>query len=164
MNEQEILSGVPDLSLPTKAPSMAQYHHRPMTLHPAALYTLVDLSDGKLELLQRECPTGCFDTGDKTGNSVRPAPQARFVGQPLRAVFDYHLELGKQDEYEPRWFIATVDQTKEDWETKGGILVTLDDDDLACHVDQFRIAARDAGLSVVNLQIGNTSWYEEKEC
>ncbi|KAI0452518.1 hypothetical protein F5B21DRAFT_483262 [Xylaria acuta] len=150
----------PDLSLPAKAPSMARYHDEPMTLHPAALYTLVDLTDAEAEDLERECEAGCIDTGNERGTSVHLALQPRFVGQPLRAVFDYHLELGTQNTFEPRYFIAAVE---EDWQTKGVILVTLDDDELDCNVDSFRIKAADAGLSVVNLQIGNSSWVEEKD-
>ncbi|ETS81872.1 hypothetical protein PFICI_06874 [Pestalotiopsis fici W106-1] len=154
------MSQHPDLSLPTRAPSMARYHDQPMTLHPAALYTLVDLTDAEFQALQDECESGCLETGHERGTSVRPAPQSRFVGQPLRAVFDYHVGLGAQDTFEPRYFIAAVEK---DWRVKGVILVTLDDDDLECKVDKFRINAVDSGLSIVNLQIGNSSWDEEKE-
>jgi hypothetical protein len=149
-----------DLSLPARAPSMARYHDQPMTLHPAALYTLVDLTDAEFQELQDECEAECLETGHERGTSVRPAPQSRFVGQPLRAAFDYHVDLGTQDTYEPRYFIAAVEK---DWRVKGVILVTLDDDDLECKVDKFRVKAVDSGLSIVNLQIGNTSWDEEKE-
>ncbi|KAI0122358.1 hypothetical protein F4814DRAFT_408456 [Daldinia grandis] len=150
-----------DLSLPAKAPSMARYHDEPMTLHPAALYTLVDLDDAELSCLERECESQCVATGSEPGTSVRLAPRSRFVGQPLRAVFDYHLELGTHNTFEPRYFIATHEK---DWRTKGVILVTLDDDELDCNVDSFPIKAADAGLSVVNLQVGNSSWGEEKDC
>ncbi|KAI1182562.1 hypothetical protein F5B17DRAFT_449499 [Nemania serpens] len=154
------MSGSPDLSLPAKAPSMARYHDQPMTLHPTALYTLLDLTDAELADLARECETGCVDTGSEPGQCVRPAPQPRFVGQPLRAVLDYHLELGTQDTFEPRYFIAAVEKS---WQTRGVILVTLDDDELDCNVDSFRIKAVDSGLTVANLQIANSSWDEEKE-
>ncbi|KAI3331714.1 hypothetical protein HD806DRAFT_478098 [Xylariaceae sp. AK1471] len=154
------MSENPDLSLPAKAPSMARYHDEPMSLCPAALYTLVDLTDAELGDLERECEAGCIDTGNERGTGVRLAPQPRFIGQPLRAVFDYHLELGTQNTFEPRYFIAVVEQ---DWRTKGVMLVTLDDDELDCNVDSFRIKAVDAGLSVMNLQIGNSSWDEEKD-
>jgi hypothetical protein len=154
------MSENPDLSLPAKAPSMARYHDEPMTLRPAALYTLVDLTHAELGDLERECEAGCIDTGNERGTGVRLAPQPRFVGQPLRAVFDYHLELGTQNTFEPRYFITVVE---ENWRNKGVILVTLDDDELDCNVDSFRIKAVDAGLSVMNLQIGNSSWDEEKD-
>ncbi|KAI8958019.1 hypothetical protein F5Y11DRAFT_337575 [Daldinia sp. FL1419] len=155
------MSDTPDLSLPAKAPSMERYHDAPMSLHPAALYTLVDMDDTELADLVRECESGCVDTGNDPGNSVRFAPRSNFVGQPLRAVFDYHLELGLQDTFDPCYFIAAV---WKDWKTNGVIMVTLDDDDLECNVDKFRIKAADSGLSIVNLQIGNSSWEEEKEC
>ncbi|KAF3059650.1 hypothetical protein GL218_04321 [Daldinia childiae] len=148
-----------DLSLPAKAPSMACYHDVPMTLHPVALYTLVDLDDVELGYLERECESECVVIGSEPGTSVRLAPRSRFVGQPLRAVFDYHLELGPQNTFEPRYFIAT---SEKNWQTKGVILVALDDDKLECNVDSFRIKAADVGLSIVNLQIGNSSWNEEK--
>ncbi|KAI1130676.1 hypothetical protein F5Y10DRAFT_289072 [Nemania abortiva] len=154
------MSDHPDLSLPAKAPSMARYHNEPMTLRPAALYTLVDLTDAELTDLERECEAGCIDTGNERGTCVRLAPRPRFVGQPLRAVFDYHLELGTQNTFEPRYFIAAVEKA---WQSRGVILVTLDDDELDCNVDSFRIKAPDSGLSVVNLQIANSSWDEEKE-
>ena len=64
---------------------MARYHDEPMTLHPAALYTLVDLTDAELGDLERECEAACVDTGNERGTSVRLASQPRFVGQPLRA-------------------------------------------------------------------------------
>ncbi|KAI0180578.1 hypothetical protein GGR52DRAFT_531884 [Hypoxylon sp. FL1284] len=154
------MSDHPNLSLPAKAPSMARYHNEPETLYPAALYTLVDLTDAELDTLRHKCEEGCVETGHEQGTSVRPAPEPRFVGQPLRAVFDYHLELGTQGSFEPRYFIAAVGK---DWRARGVVIVALDDDDLECNVDSFRIKAEDTGLMVANLQIGNTSWDEEKE-
>ncbi|KAH7317013.1 hypothetical protein B0I35DRAFT_434405 [Stachybotrys elegans] len=154
------MSDRPNLSLPARAPSMIRYHDQPMELHPVALYTLVELSDAELGDLQRECESACVDLGHEPGNCVRPAPQSRFVGEPLRAVFDYHLDLGTQNTYDPRYFVVAVGK---DWRTEGVVLVTLDDDDLDCVVDQYRTKAADAGLSVVNLQIGNSSWSEEKD-
>ncbi|KAL1864936.1 hypothetical protein Plec18167_009609 [Paecilomyces lecythidis] len=152
------MSDNPDLSLPAKAPSLDAYYGE--SQNPVALYILVDLTDEELQELQRECETGCIETGNEPDSCVRPAPRPRFVGQPLRAVFDYHLEVVKQKTYEPRYFIAAVDK---DWRAKGVILVTLDDDELEGNVDSFRIKAVDSGLIVVNLQIGNLGWEEEKE-
>ena len=139
---------------------MARYHDEPMALHPAALYSLVDLTDAELGDLERECEVACVDTGNEQGTSVRLASQPRFVGKSLRTVFDYHLELGKQNTFEPRYFIVAVDK---EWRNRGVLLVTLDDDELDCNVDSFRIKAIDAGLTVVNIQTGNSSWAEEKE-
>ncbi|KAI8623107.1 hypothetical protein F5Y19DRAFT_482064 [Xylariaceae sp. FL1651] len=119
------MSDTPNLSLPDKAPLMAHYHDEPMTLYPAALYTLVDLTDTELGSLELECEAGCIDAGGKQGTS---------------RVLAY--------------FIAVVEKH---WQTKGVMMVTLDDDELDCNVDSFRIKAADAGLSIMNLQIGNSS-------
>jgi hypothetical protein len=128
------MSSRPDLSLPAKAPGMKRYHDQSMSLLPAALYTFVDLTDAELQDLQRECEKGCLETGHEPDSSVRPAPQPRFVDQPLRAVLNYHLELGTHEAYDLTYFIAVVEK---DWEGKGVILATLDDNDLECNVDLF---------------------------
>ncbi|KAI0436215.1 hypothetical protein F4803DRAFT_246727 [Xylaria telfairii] len=156
------MAAYPDLSLPTEAPSsMSQYRaHQPANSNPTALYTLVDMTDDELADLARECEAACVETGSERGSCVRPAPQPRFVGQPLRAVFDYHLELAKQITYEPEYFIAAIDK---DWRGRGVILVTLNDDDDMWRVQSYRTKASDAGLTVINLQIGNTGWDEERD-
>ncbi|KAI1823320.1 hypothetical protein F4861DRAFT_334462 [Xylaria intraflava] len=163
------MSGIPDLSLPAKAPSMTHCYHRHGDLLTAAIYTLADLTDAEIEDLQRECETGCIETGHPPGRSARPAPQPRFVGQPLRAVFDYHLEMVTQNAFEPVYFIVAVEK---DWKSKGVILVTLRDDSndeaeydekAEGNVDLFRVKAVDTALIIVNLQIGNMGWSEEKD-
>ncbi|KAB2572014.1 hypothetical protein DBV05_g9314 [Lasiodiplodia theobromae] len=152
----------PDLSLPPTAP-VERYRDEPMSLLPTALYTLVELSDAELDELQRECESEIPDAtpGD---NVRRPADtQARFVGSPLRAVYDYHLELGPLHTFDPIYFIVA---TNKEWKTRGVLLVTLDDgnvDEPGCKTDSFFIKAGDAGLTVSNLQIGNSDWFEEKE-
>lgn len=83
------------------------------------------------------------------------------MDRPLRDVFEYHLELGAEQIYDPIYFIVA---TVRDWKKEGVLLVTLDDDNLECKVDSFQIKAEASGLSVVNLQIANSSWDEEKEC
>lgn len=82
-----------DLSLPAKAPSPARIHEEPPGLLPTALYTLVDLFEDGLRRSQEDCESWCIETGKEPDESVQVAPRARFVGQPLRAVFDYHVEL-----------------------------------------------------------------------
>ncbi|KAI2605090.1 uncharacterized protein GGS25DRAFT_503487 [Hypoxylon fragiforme] len=150
------MSDTPDLSLPVKSP---EYDNN-TALTPAPIYTLVDLTDTELADLQRVCEAECIDTGNEPGANVRIAPQPRFIGQPLRAVFDHHLELVKEKKFEPRWFIAVADK---EWRSKGVILVTLDDDELERNVDSFRIRAANTGLTVANLQVANSDWAEEKE-
>ncbi|KAI1308369.1 hypothetical protein F5Y03DRAFT_350827 [Xylaria venustula] len=156
------MSAYPDLSLPTEAPSwMAQYSaQQPAIYNPTALYSLADMTDDELADLERECEAACVELGSERGSCVRLAPEARFVGQPLRAVFEYHLELAKQITYEPEYFIAAVDK---DWRARGVILVTLNDDDAMWHVQSYRTKASDAGLTVINLQIGNLGWDEERD-
>ncbi|KAH9842593.1 uncharacterized protein C8Q71DRAFT_209705 [Rhodofomes roseus] len=156
------MANIPDLSLPETAPSVARYRDQPSELLPAALYTLVDLPDDELRELQRICETGCIDTGSSPGDSVRIAPQPHFVGQPLRAVFDSHLQLADlhDNQYDPTYFIVAIEQN---WRDRGVLLVALDDDDLECKVDSCRFKAEDSGLNVANLQISNMGWSELKE-
>ena len=74
---------------------MAPYLEHTLNLPPAALYTLVDLIDAELEDCQRECESGCVKDESYCGTCARLAPQPRFIGQPLRAVFDYqHSQRG----------------------------------------------------------------------
>ena len=148
----------PDLTLPAKAPGMERYHHTPMKLLPVALYTIVDLTDDELRELREECESKCNQEPEST---VRLAPRCKFLGEPLRGVFDYHLELGRAGVYDPTYFIAAISR---DWREEGILVVTLDtDDELECNVDSFRIKAEESGLSMVNLQIGNSDWPEQKE-
>ncbi|KAI0388318.1 hypothetical protein F5Y17DRAFT_453308 [Xylariaceae sp. FL0594] len=156
------MSANPDLTLPVEAPSsLAQYRAQQPAKHNAtALYTLTDMTDDELADLERECEAACVETGSERGSCVRLAPQARFVGQPLRAVFDYHVELASRITYEPEYFIAAVDK---DWRTTGVVLVALNHDDDDRPVRSYRTKPSDAGLTVVNLQIGNSSWDEERD-
>lgn len=146
-----------DLTLPPTAP-VTRYHEEPMSLLPAALYTLVDLSDNDLRELQRVCESGCPDS--QPGDNVRLSPQPRFVGRSLHAVYESHVELGEQREYDPIYFIVAI---HEDWRQNGVLLVALDDGDLQCKTDSFVIKASDCGPTIVNLQIGNSEWEAEKE-
>lgn len=98
-----------DLSLPPTAP-VERYRDEPMSLRPTALYTLVKLSDLELDDLQRECESGIPDAtpGD---NIRRPIDtQVRFVGSPLRAVYEHHLELGPRYIFDSIYFIVVTDR------------------------------------------------------
>lgn len=141
---------------------MARFHNEPMGLLPTALYTLIDLSSEDLQRIQQACESECVANGNEPNSSVRIAPQPTFAGQPLQAVLDYHTELSSRAplEFNPHNFITVTD---EDWQTKGVLLVTLDDDDLECNTDSFYIKAADAGLSVLNILVGNSDWTEQKE-
>lgn len=151
----------PDLSLPPTAP-VERHRDEPMELLPAVLYTLVDLSDAELDELQRVCESQIPDVD--LGANVRRPPESRFVGRSLRAVYDYHLELGSQRTFDPIYFVVA---TAKDWKRKGVLLVTLDDGDFdtpGCKTDSFFIKPAESGLSFVNIQIGNSDWFEEREC
>ena len=137
---------------------MERYHDTPMQTLPIALYTIVELTDDELRELREACESKCEAEPD---TSVRLAPRPKFVAEPLRAVFDYHLELGRAGVYDPTYFVAA---TSRDWRSEGVLVVTLDtDDELDCNVDSFRIRAGESGLSIINLQIGNSDWGEQKE-
>ncbi|GME28209.1 hypothetical protein F4677DRAFT_407680 [Neofusicoccum parvum] len=154
------MSTTSDLSLPRTAPSVARYHNQSLDLLHVALYTLVDLSDAELDQLQQTCEQENIECGSDPGSVVRIAqPQARFVGQPLRAVFDNHVALPEPLAFDPFYFLVAVDR---DWKTKGVLLVALDDENLRCRVDSVLVRARDAGLAVANLQIANEDWAEVK--
>ncbi|KAL3420324.1 hypothetical protein PVAG01_08823 [Phlyctema vagabunda] len=152
------MSTRPDLTLPARAPSIERLHDQPMELRPAALYTLISLSDTELEDLRLACERDTLPT--QPGANIRLAPRPRFLGDNLRAVFDYHLQLGTEGVFDPVYFLVAIDR---DWENKGVLIVTLDDDDLECKVDKFCSFAPDAGLTIVNLQISNVDWSEAKE-
>ncbi|GAB1310885.1 hypothetical protein MFIFM68171_01095 [Madurella fahalii] len=157
------MSEQPDLSLPPTAPSVSRYHDQPMELRPAALYTLVDLSDEELQELQHTCESKSSVPTFNPGSNIRLPPRHRFVGEPLRAAFDYHLELNDSDQstFDPIHFVVAF---LKDWRADGVLLVTLDDDDLECKTDSFKVRAQDSGVIIVGIQLGNTDWSESKEC
>lgn len=153
-----------DLSLPSQWPSEARFDS--INLVPAPLYTLVDLTEDELQQVHQACESGCVENGNEPNTSVRIAPQPRFIRQPLRAVFDHHVEMRTRDaalEFDPKHFIVVVDEA---WQRKGVLMVTLDDEESEGsndrNVDSFIIKAGDAGLSIVNIQVGNMDWAELK--
>ena len=145
----------PDLSLPQTVPEVERYHHQKMGILPFALYTLFDMSDNDLTQLCVACESPYEDEG-----TVRRAPRSKFTEEPLQAIVDYHLELGRSGEYHPTYFIVAVHQ---DWKSKGVIVVTLDDDELECRPDLLWTQAEESGILLVNLHMANTDWYEAKE-
>lgn len=134
---------------------MARLHDKSGTLNPYVIYLLVNMSDDEAAHLRSICNTEC-----PNDNYVVLAPQSKFISGPLTKVVDYHVQMTMNGQYEPRHFLAVADK---DWEDKGILIVTLDDDDRECKTDLFRIKAKDSGVSLCNLQIGNTDWYELKE-
>lgn len=154
----EVMATPLDLTLPTGTIFALRYRDQPMQTRPAALYTLVDVTDVELQEIREICESKC--EAPNPGVNVRLPPQAKFVGESLRAVFDYHLELGGGNTFDPMHFIAAIDRN---WRANGVLLVTLDNGDQECKVDSFCIRAEDSGLTVVNIQIGNSDWSEQKE-
>lgn len=151
-----------DLSLPSRWPSEARFEQ--MDLLPCALFTLVDLTEDELERVRQACEAACIETGSEPNSSVRIASQPRFIEQPLRAVFNHHVEWRSRDaplEFDPKLFIVVVDV---DWQQKGVLIVTLDDEEEeGGNVDSFLTRAEDVGHIIGNVQIGNMGWDELKE-
>lgn len=146
----------PDLSLPDRVPEMERYHEA--NLLPFALYTLCDLNERDLTQLCMVCQSKCqLNEGQA---QVLPPPQSHFVGQPLRAIVDYHVGLARNGRFDPRYIIVAA---YRDWESHGVLVVTLNDDDFVCRPDSLWSKAEESGLTLVNLQILNTDWYEAKE-
>lgn len=141
-------------TLPDHVPEMSQDHSSNGRLNPFALYILADCLDDLptvLEVTNSLCPTNDY---------VKPAPHVAFPGSDLKQVIDYHISLGFVPGYDYRWFLAV---TSTDWRKTGILIVTLDDDDMECKPDAFFIKPEDSGIVLVNLQVGNTDWYEVKE-
>ncbi|KAK3988875.1 hypothetical protein QBC44DRAFT_292281 [Cladorrhinum sp. PSN332] len=152
----------PDMTLPPTAPSVGHFHDKPMELRPAALYTLIDLTDTELQELRQVCESET--STDTPGSNVCLAPRPRFVDEPLRAILDYHLEQNQQNNQnpplDPTHFIVAF---TKDWKRNGVLLVTLDDDDLECKTDSFKIKAEHSGITFIGIRIGNTDWSEAKD-
>ncbi|KND92804.1 hypothetical protein TOPH_02828 [Tolypocladium ophioglossoides CBS 100239] len=146
-----------DLTFPPTVPAVGRYHETPECLSPAALYSLIELSDDELRELRSACES---EYVDEANGNVRLAHRTRFVGETLQAIVDYHLEHCHGEEYDPIRFIVAV---SKDWNEDGVLLVTLDDDELACQPDKIRLKAKRAGLAVANLQIANMDWEDFKE-
>ena len=70
----------------------------------------------------------------------------------------YHVELGAEGQFDPKYFIVCV---HEDSYTV--VVVTLDHDDRECTPDLLWIDINESGSICANLQIANISWYEAKE-
>jgi len=139
-----------DLSLPKSVPDMARYQDRPMTLNAFAIYNLID-DEKELSDLIEECHSQC-PRDDYI--YLREAPGIT----SLESLIDFHLDTTVPDSFDPNLFLVVTDL---DWQRKGLMIVTLDDDE--GRPDKFTLKAADSGILLINLQIGNTDWYEAKE-
>ncbi|KAI4734394.1 hypothetical protein E4T50_15073 [Aureobasidium sp. EXF-12298] len=139
-----------DLSLPDSVPAMAQHSDRPMTLDSFALYILVDTETEHSHLIEEchaQCPRDDYIY-------FRKAPDVN----SLKTLIDFHLTTTVSDGFDPNLFLVVTDLN---WQQKGVCIITLSDDD--GKPDMFQIKAEDSGIVLINLQIGNTDWYEARE-
>ncbi|KAG9693743.1 hypothetical protein KCU95_g6216, partial [Aureobasidium melanogenum] len=139
-----------DLSLPDSVPEMGRYEDRPMTLDSFAIYNLLESQNEPPDLVERcnsECPRDDYV-------HFRTSPGIT----SLKGLIDYHLSTTVHDNFDPNYFLVVTDP---DWEHKGVCIVTLGDEEEK--PDKFMIKTAESGLLLVNLQIGNTDWYEAKE-
>ena len=95
---------------------------------------MLDIPKDELAELQKACES---QTGVDSGKAVSFPPRARFTGELLCAVFDYHIELGKREQFDPITFIVVTDQ---DWKDSGVLLVSLDADRMMRSARQRRVA------------------------
>ncbi|KAF2091952.1 hypothetical protein K490DRAFT_61399 [Saccharata proteae CBS 121410] len=144
-------------SLPSKAPEVERWRDEPMQLLPVALYTICDLSDEELVQLQDICEAKC--EANARGDCVRPAPRWKFAGENLKAIFNYHVQLAESRQFDPTHFIAALDPS---WKTSV-LFVTLDDEGDECTTDKYWIKTDEAGMAFVNILIGHSDWWEQKE-
>ena len=144
----------PDLTLTYKSP-YESYQHESHNTDKIAVYTLVGLgedgSDGLVKALEN-------DDGNLRNAASLP-PRYDFAGRSLRDVYDYHLQLGREQTHHPTLFIVAY---VEDYQ-KNGVLVVELDTDLKCSVDTCRRKTADALLDCVNLEISNMDWEELKD-
>ncbi|KAL1310533.1 hypothetical protein AAFC00_000816 [Neodothiora populina] len=118
-----------DLTLPEKVPEMAEYQHKECPFNPFALYSLVECTEMRQDLLKAsnsECPDDDY---------VKLAPQMSVLSGSLKEVIAYYIKLvAEEDNLNYRYFLVV---TTEDWRRKGIAMVTLDDDELECRPDPF---------------------------
>lgn len=139
-----------DLSLPNSVPEMAEHSDRPMTLDSFALYNLLDTETEPSELVEEchaQCPRDDYVYFRKATGITS-----------LKSLIDFHLTTTVSDGFDPNLFLIVTDPN---WRQKGLTIITLGDDE--GKPDMFQIKAEDSGIVLINLQIGNTDWYEAKE-
>ena len=153
------------LALPPQMPEVEHWRDEPVSLLPAALYTLTPIQDAaELIRLQDACESKC-DTYSR-GECIRPPPEGHwnFAGQKLEAGIRHHVELSKGYQYNPLHFFVAASGVGP---AAGGavLFVTLDADEEeeGCTPDAFWVKAEDAGFCFMNMVIGSADWQELKE-
>ncbi|KAH8724859.1 hypothetical protein GQ44DRAFT_707937 [Phaeosphaeriaceae sp. PMI808] len=146
-----------NLTLPPTAPAAYISQVQETCFLPTAVYTLIPLSEGEIHEVACACE---LESGLGDGEVVRPAPEPHFVSQPLGAVYNSHLQLGVQGEFDPFFFVVVVDNN---WRESGVLLVTLENDDEPPTIDSFFCKPEGVSFTVQNLQIANSDWTECRE-
>ncbi|KAI8960704.1 hypothetical protein F5Y11DRAFT_328861 [Daldinia sp. FL1419] len=148
-----------DLSLPRTAPNSDRHRATSGEDYTQAVYSLTPLDKSELDnLVSRLNSAENIEPG-----TCKLAPIYDFANQPLRAVYDYHLQLRDQDHaIHPLYFIVAIDA---DYIEDGVLVVHLDtdQDEEDNRVDKARCSVDWAASWGMNIDIGNTSWEDLKQ-
>ena len=147
-----------DLTLPATARAAAQFRDVDDVFRAIALYSLVELSDEELEELRGVCESLSY--ANSAGDNVRLPPRRRFVGQPLRAILEYHLEMTLAGTFSGFCFIVATDK---DWRNRGVLFVNLSPDASEYHADSLQLKAEYSGSAYANFAVSNMGWDEYKD-
>lgn len=134
---------------------MAAYHDREGSDVPFAVYTLCSVDEVDITEIIKICDSAC----EIEGQVIRP-PRHHFPEGRLRDVVEYHVELARDGQFDPKYFMVVACPERR---LKGVVIVALDDDEMRCKPDLLWLKAEDSGLALVNLQMSNVSWEELKE-
>lgn len=129
-----------DLSLPETVPEMAAYHDREGSDAPFAVYTLCDVDEVDITEIIKICDAAC----EIDGQVIRP-PRHHFPEGRLRDVVEYHVELARDGQFDPKYFMVVACPERR---TKGVVIVALDDEDMQCKPDLLWLKAEDVGLAL----------------
>ncbi|MCJ1328355.1 hypothetical protein MMC10_005032 [Thelotrema lepadinum] len=146
----------PDLSLPSKSPAENKsFYNENHDGDKFAVYTLVDLGSDGIDGLVKTLEDGNTDLED-----TQSLPSKYdFRGKSLKDVYDYHLQLGREERLNPTLFIVAQ---YENYKANGVLLVNLNTD-LELSIDTCRISSAEALLAAVNIEIANNDWEDWKE-
>lgn len=148
------MSKDPDLSLPRTTPQGNGFDlEAPLKW---ALYALCEISEERLELYRQVTLHGYENMEDLPDDFVKLPPRPHFPNKSLREVVDYHLEIARGGDFDPRYFAVCVYP-----DSATGLIVTLNDD--TGKPDLMWVVVNEIGMILANLGIANTDWYEAKE-
>ncbi|KAI1461695.1 hypothetical protein F4805DRAFT_476217 [Annulohypoxylon moriforme] len=153
-----------DFSLPAGAPELGKYGEYDWSEASFAVYSLVDLSDPQLEKVVDALTKESIDEGMEPGLARLAKPTPHFNGKTLKEIVQAHItmvesgadlenESGPTVKWYPPAFVVVV---KEDWESDGGLLFVLaDDEKKRCPMDKFFFKSDVAWLLLSGLLLGN---------